>query len=667
MFTTSRFVRCLVPALTLLLVAVSPALAQFQELGANLAANPSFEESKATGLPSDWSGDRQVYTVDTAVTRTGKASLKYANTDAGRYRLATQAVPVQPGWKVRFRVWVKTEGLAGGESGATTCMEWSGKDGKWLGGCYPNGVKGTSDWKRVEGITRVPEDATSIRLSCYVRKGMTGTAWFDDVELVRVADPPMQVTLLAPSYRGRIASAGPSEARFRVRLNLTDYDLKPQDVRIVARLTGEADKKVHAETNASGDQGVLVQSLSVKDLPAGAYDLAVSLIKPDGTSWQTVHQKLERVPDSFRPKCAIDEHRRLLVDGKPFFPLGMYWSGITEEDLARYAQSKFNCLMPYGSPNQEKMDLAQKHGLKVIYSIKDWYSGSQYCPKHIKTPADEESNIRARVWEFRDHPALLAWYLNDELPQSFLPQLEAHQRWVAEEDPNHPTWVVLYQYREVAAYLNTFDVIGTDPYPIGRSPASTAGQWTAETFRQVDRSRAVWQVPQVFNWANYAHDDAARQKGRTPTADEMRSMAWQCIAEGATGLVFYSWFDIKRNPDVPFDVQWNHLKRLAAEIDQLAPVLLSAEPVPAVTVATASSPSEPPEWLHPLVKSHGGKLYLIAVNDGDGEDTLRVTIPSAPSSIRELSEGRTIHPAGAGFQDHSPKLSVKIYEITVAR
>ena len=66
------------------------------------------------------------------------------------------------------------------------------------------------------------------------------------------------------------------------------------------------------------------------------------------------------------------------------------------------------------------------------------------------------------------------------------------RRWTAEADPNHPTWAVLYQVREVGDYIETFDVIGTDPYPIGRRPASMAGQWTAETFGQVCGARPMW-------------------------------------------------------------------------------------------------------------------------------------------------------------------------------
>ena len=67
----------------------------------------------------------------------------------------------------------------------------------------------------------------------------------------------------------------------------------------------------------------------------------------------------------------------------------------------------------------------------------------------------------------------------------------------------------------------------------------------------------MWQVPQAHNWANYAKTDAERRGARTPTCEEKRSMAWQCICEGATGLVFYSWYDVHRNPDVPFSVQWD--------------------------------------------------------------------------------------------------------------
>jgi len=629
--------------------------------GGNLVSNASFEEPGSGSAPKGWYAPAAVYSRDTSVARTGTASLKYANADPGRYRLCTQSVPIRAGWKCRFSAWVKTERITGARSGAGICLEWSGQDGKWLGGSYPGGAKGTGGWRRVVGVVRVPRAAGRVSLTCYVQKGMTGTAWFDDVELVRVADPPIKTVLISPVYRRRITAPGPAHARVRVRLDLRDHGLRPEQVTVRARVRArKGDSRFAEAVSRPRDAGPFDLAVPVKDLAPGEYRLEVALIAPAGKVMHTTGHDLIRTPDSFKPTCTIDAHRRLLVGGKPFFPLGMYWSSINAEDLKTYADSRFNCIMPYGRPTPEQMDLAHRHGIKVIYSIKDLYAGSRWCPKDIKTPADEQGRIRRIVRRFRDHPALLAWYLNDELPQSYMPRLVAHNRWTAEEDPNHPTWAVLYQVREVADYIETFDVIGTDPYPIGRRGASMAGQWTAETFAQVCRARPMWQVPQLHSWANYRKRPGEDPGARTPTRDEVRSMAWQCICEGATGLVFYSWYDVKRNPDVAFDTQWTYLKAIAAEIAAAAPMLLSAEAPPKVQVRT--DPARP-GWLHWLARSHKGASYLFAVNNGDAEGTATFTVGPKVRAVRTIGRDREIAVRNNQFSDTFKKLQVRIYEL----
>ena len=641
------------------------ALADSSDSG--LVRNPSFEKAaQGSSLPADWGGDRNVYCRDEDAGRDGSAALKYVNDDPNRYRLSSQRVSLQPGRKYRLSGWVKTEDLKGEDSGATFCMEWSDRQGKWLGGVYPSGVKGTTGWTLIRGVAEVPEEAGSCTFTCYVRRGMTGKAWFDDVQLVRIIEPPLHSTLTSPVYRGRITHAGPKTIHAAVRLDLRDCEVAPKDLVVRAVLSNKADGNVCESTEQRPrvrDEKTepMTIELSAQELSPGDYQLEVQLVHADGKVIRSIRHGLTRVADDFQPKCTIDEHRRLLVDGRPFFPLGMYWSSIDEKDIRIYADSKFNCLMPYGSPSREQMDLVNQHGLKVIYSIKDWYAGSRWCPPSIRTAADEEPAVRARVREFRDHPALLAWYLNDELPQDFLPRLETHQSWVAEEDPHHPSWAVLYQFKEVAAYINTFDVIGTDPYPIGRKPASMAAEWTAETFRQVNRSRPMWQVPQLHNWANYQKLSAGMKETHTPTFDEVRSMAWQCIAEGATGLVFYSWYDVKRNPDVSFDEQWPGLKRIAAEIDPLAPAILSIEATPNVTVSGGHAPT----WLHWLVRRYQGRLYLFAVNDGDGQGRVKFQLPVSPGTIRDICEDRTIKPSQGVFEDDFDPLALHVYEIDI--
>jgi len=59
----------------------------------------------------------------------------------------------------------------------------------------------------------------------------------------------------------------------------------------------------------------------------------------------------------------------------------------------------------------EYLDELARRNLKIIYSIKDVYGGHPLAPE---PSCWAEENIVARWWNFRDHPALLAWYLNDE-------------------------------------------------------------------------------------------------------------------------------------------------------------------------------------------------------------------------------------------------------------
>lgn len=58
-------------------------------------------------------------------------------------------------------------------------------------------------------------------------------------------------------------------------------------------------------------------------------------------------------------RVAIDDHGRCLVDGKPFFPLGLYGSRFTSREIGEdLSRAGFNCYMPYGNTQMEDLDLA---------------------------------------------------------------------------------------------------------------------------------------------------------------------------------------------------------------------------------------------------------------------------------------------------------------------
>jgi len=640
----------------------------------NLLKNPSFEQKARAGAPpSHWTADPSVYAIDASVRRSGNASMRYRNTDPNRYALCFQRVAVKPGWSMRFGAWLKTENLRG--DGAALCLEWRDPTGKPLGGSFPNGVQGTNDWTLFEHTAIAPAGAAFATLSCYARKNTTGSAWFDDVCLERLLPPLIDAFLLSPNYRGRITADGPREIVVRVKLDLNGRELSPADVRMsIALRDGSKRERFRRNDIAILNPAKSIQSASEKihtdlvlpigDLEPGDYELVVRAVRPGRGAIDASSHRIRRMPDDFKPRAAIDAHRRLLIDGKPFFPIGMFWHAINPEDIAIYAQSKFNCLMPYAEPSKKQLDLAWKHQLRVIYALNNCYLGVKHRPKDIQNEADEERWVRWRFKNYRDHPALMAWYLNDELPESFIPRLEAHQRWAEEDDPDHPTWTVLWEAHKTSLYRNSFDIIGTDRYPIGRLPISTAAEWTRITFEGVEGSRAVWQIPQAFNWSLFppSQDDAeTKKKYRTPTIEEIRCMTWQCIAEGATGIIFYYWPALKRNPDVPFDVLWPGLKDVVAEVDRAAPALLSIDPAP--TVAVEDAKNSAPTWLRHAVRRHNGKVYLFAVNDGDGQGRVRFRFDAPIGQVRDLRSSRRIDSAGSAFEDEFPLLKVAIYEV----
>lgn len=601
-----------------------------------LIPDPGFEQA-GTGAPGEWRLPKPIYDLSTDQPRSGAWCLHYRNETADVYKLASVPPTLQHGRRYKFGVWVRTRDLAGDDTGATVCIEWSTADGTFIGGAYPAGVKGTvSEWTRVEGLTRpIPENAASYSLTCYVRKGMTGEAWFDDVSLQEFL-PPLLEGVTTDRYRGAYVGG---TATVVAGLTLDQQRLAPGDVTVSATVRDATGATVLEAAAQSIEARQARIAIDTDSLAVGTYDVEVSVRTRASERAESLALRLTRLATEPARKVWIDPHGRTIVDGVPFFPLGTYWSGIAAEHLKIYAASPFNCLMPYGRPTAEQMDLAHEHGLKVIYSIKDYYAGTRWAPPFIKDEADERPAVEAAVSAFRQHPALLAWYINDELPVDMVERLSRHQSWMEELDPDHPTWVVLYQVADVRRYLGSFDVIGTDPYPIPHLPASRALDWTRQTRAATFGRHAVWQVPQIFDWAAYKKG-AERDEYRAPTLLEMRSMAWQCIAAGANGLVFYSWFDLwKMNERTPFAERWGEVTTMAEEIARLIPVLLSVDPVPPVSVNC-------PEDVAKRCWGQGDDTLLLLVNSAPEERRVRIALePGVPRPQAKMGAVRLIEAA----------------------
>lgn len=623
----------------------------------NLAPNPGFEEQGVWSLPKQFSRSEEQ-------PRSGARCLKLENSDAKKYLLAGAHPQLIPGRSYEFEAWLRTKDVKGGDNGgATICIEWSGADGKYLGGSYPHGLHGThAEWTRVFECTgRIPTNAARFTVSCYMRRGATGTAWWDDVA-IREYRPPVVEMLTTDHYRDQ---ADGGRVTVRAGLALAENQLEASAVRAELAVLA-ADGQCAAtgkQISLAGDAAAL--EFDAAPLAPGAYTLRCTVRDAAGTEMGHADLPFKRVAVFPPRKAFIDEHRRLILDGQPFFPLGTYWSGAKPEELAIYAKSPFNCIMPYADIGRAGADLAWSNGIRVIYSVKDLYPCLR---KNLKDAAAARQTIAQRVASLKDHPGIIAWYINDELPLTMRDELAAHRQWLEELDPGRPTWAVLYQVGQLRGYVPTCDVLGTDPYPIGRKPPVMARDWTRATREASLGAHAVWMVPQIFDWNSYHKSGDKVVPQHPPTLAEMRAMAWSCLAEGANGLIFYSWFDLWKmdKPKTvdghtpvrePFEERWRDVCAMAGEIRDLIPILLSTEAAAQVQV-TASPDCA---W---RVLAKDGATWLIAVNNHEHDVAslaFHFTAPFAKASAR--LPGAQPEGAGADWKLTLPPLGVQCVKL----
>ena len=612
------------------MVMLAAAILAAIETGPSIAADPGFENG-----PGAWQLPRG-YDIGKGEAKSGQAALHCIRTDPASYRLAQQSIPFEPGRRYRFAVWVKTEGVKGGDSGATICMEWSGPKG-YLGGCYPRGVKGDTGWTHITGITGpVPPQATRVNVTLYLRKAMTGEAWFDDVSVSEYWGRPLEAWLLDPAYRGLIfADEPPRPIRVKVELPGSILGHTWEDGKGYAGLAAPAavcsvisagrtvaEKRVEPIRRRS-----FPVELDAAGLKPGDYYVSVRLLSG---AREIGRQDLpgRKLPQGKRPSVYIGRHRHVIAGGKPFFPLGLYLGSFDEADCERISKAGFNCVMPYSFSSmphakaEEKLGLAQKHGIRVIYSIKDLYAGTRWFPKRgVDGITDADAMAEAAVSRFRSHPNVLAWYLNDELPPPMRGTLESRAALARRLDPDHPTWAVLYQVDQLAEYRHTCDVLGTDPYPIPSKPITMATDWAAKTRDATGGTAAFWQVPQIFNWGAYRKPDG-KTKNRPPTYEEMRCMTYQALINGATGLVYYSYADVKRDKQ-SFEKRWADVTRVAREVRRLMPALLS-EDEPPQGLAVAGAPCK--------AFRSGNTVWVLITNPGGKPVQARITLPANVNS-----------------------------------
>ena len=206
--------------------------------------------------------------------------------------------------------------------------------------------------------------------------------------------------------------------------------------------------------------------------------------------------------------------------------------------------------------------------------------------------------------------------------------------------------------------MPTFDVIGTDPYPIPDKPVDLGRSLfrTHQTKDAVCGGRPIWQVPQVFNWANYQKNEADKAKYRAPTLEEMRSSPGNVLPkEPQASSSTVGWTFVAIAPRLLMNT--GQESGLLQEIKEMIPVLLSVEEPPQVEI-------EPALWLNSLLKQTKGITYVVLVNNTREAHTARLRTPAVPESVVDRVDGKAlVFPVGENHLELPLKpLAVRILQ-----
>ncbi|MFC1715777.1 hypothetical protein ACFL6S_19065 [Candidatus Poribacteria bacterium] len=288
----------------------------------------------------------------------------------------------------------------------------------------------------------------------------------------------------------------------------------------------------------------------------------------------------------------------LTKDGRRLFPIGFYELPQGDAELAAMAESGVNLVRCGNEDGLDRVGALDMMG---------WVS----LPVH----SGVTDSLRERVESLVDHPALAVWEGPDEIVWNFtafshlwrkdkigvfehkrewwmqtplvieysekkaseiIPNMREAIRLVRSLDKhNRQFWINEARDSDlkfVRQYIDEVDITGCDDYPVAVDShnVSRVGSST-ERWKQVGRGRPVWMVLQGFSWSDL---DETPGDPAYPTFAESRLMAYNCIAHGARGILYWGSSYMKSPGHEAFR---ESLYALTSELSALQPFLTAPE------------------------------------------------------------------------------------------
>ena len=364
-------------------------------------------------------------------------------------------------------------------------------------------------------------------------------------------------------------------------------------------------------------------------------------------------------------KVSFREDRVMLVDGKPFYPIGTYRDpSDRNDDFTGIKQAGFNITHSYDFEHEgatvEKarayLDAAQAAGVKVFMGI----------PRE-RFFARDWNAIQQWVAALMDHPALLVWYLMDEpeatkwrLNPAMLRQLKDTVKAV---DPFHPTAVVYFkpEQGDYWAEPDPEDIAWHDPYPIGTNRELTmVGEDAAAQRKSIGDKKPMWTVVQGHDVTYWNDPKGTIQKQgmpTRPTRDETRFFVFHALTASTDGFIWY-WgprTHYRMVEDAP--TVWNGIVETSQLLKRLEPWLVALP-------KTEDSSIKVREPFRVWTREVDGKRLLVLVNTGKKSDSIDLNLGAfKPKAVTNFETGAEVVLAEGRLKAEVASQQVLIYQL----
>ena len=498
---------------------------------------------------------------------------------------------------------------------------------------------------------------THVRLALWY--DFLGTIWFDDLRVYREG-VNANAFLVDPAYSTFFTDSG----HFRIRLYLPGEYSSP--VVLAEFLSGNTPLRqqvlIPADNWILGDFG--------ENLPTGEGKFRITL----ADSVRKLRIKTVEFPVNVRIReelpegaCTLDSEGFLLKDGKRFLPLGLFFSILPEkreEHLKRISASPYNFICDYTAlsippaQNEEKitafrkgLDLVRRHRLKIIVSLLPFYSANS---NYVKNGWSGETSMAGMTCKLarsvKDHPALMGWYLADELSAEQLAVPIEMRRILNREDPFHPTFTLTNLESELPDYAHSGDILMFDPYPL-RSRKGGSRTVNADYAVFSGRGRLsgtpIWAVPQGFNWGIEPENLARYGDFIDPSEEDMRTLMMLSLVEGAKGICLFNYpyqfpNGMKRLTEHGLqnypDELWRRQVRAGSAVKKIEPYFISSLPVPEIRIENRGRA----EVKARLWKAESGKSALVIVGTGGGPADAIISAPGCGELKSEFGHTKSL-------------------------